>query len=147
MLKDKEYHFFPCGQGLVKTTHWILTSKNSRNSQVFIGRSTLRNRKVLNANHHHHHLQADHQAHMVEFVILGPKLARMALSRVARQKVVGQKVRTTMRFTLQIASGNCWHEREARLLSKSTCVLIPFVVLHCSCFFFTGFMSVQLLSC
>ena len=28
------------------------------------------------------------------------------------------------RVTLQIAAGNCWHEREARLLFKSACVLV-----------------------
>ena len=36
------------------------------------------------------------KSNVVEFVILGTNLARMALSWVARQKVVGQKVRTTM---------------------------------------------------
>ena len=74
---------------------------------------------------------------MVEFVILEPKLARVALSWVARQKSGGTKGKNdNNRFTLQTAAGNCWHEREARLLSKSTCVVIPFVVLHCSCDFF-----------
>ena len=51
-------------------------------------------------------------AKMVEFVILGPKLARMALSRVARQRVVGHKEKNDNdRFTRNIASGNCWPER------------------------------------
>ena len=38
-------------------------------------------------------------------------------------------------FPLTTASGNFWHEREARLLSKSSCVLIPFVVLQLFFFF------------
>ena len=47
----------------IPTTHWILTSKNSLNGLVFTGWSTLLNRKIRNANNHHHHLWAGHQAH------------------------------------------------------------------------------------
>ena len=39
------------------------------------------------------------------------------------------------RFTLRIASGNCWRARRSRLLSKSTWALIPFEVLQ----FFSDF--------
>ena len=54
-------------------------------------------------------------AKMVEFVILRPKLARMALSRVARQNVVGHTEKNDNdRFTLNVASGNCWREREVQ---------------------------------
>ena len=44
---------------------------------------------------------------MVEFVILGPKFARIALPRAARERTVGKKVRTTM---TDARPG--WHERE-----------------------------------
>ena len=111
-------------------THGILTSQNSWNGSVCTGRSALRNRKFQNANNHHH-VQAGHQTHH------GGVRQNSLFSWVARERVLGQKGKNdNNKFTLQMASGNCWHERESLLLPMSTCVLIPFVVCIAVVFFY-----------
>ena len=67
--------YIPVSEGSVRTTNSILRYKSTWNGRVFIGRSTLRNRKIQNANNHHH-LQAGHQAQHGGVRLLVTKVGR-----------------------------------------------------------------------
>ena len=79
-----------------------------------LGGSTLRNRKVQNANNNHH-LQAGHQAQHGGVRHLGIDIGKNGTLMGGKTKNGETKGKNdNSRFTLLIASGICWHVREVR---------------------------------
>ena len=81
----------------------------------------MRNRKTQNADNHHHHLQVGYKAPHSGIRHLGTNIGKNGTLTGCKTKSGGTKGKNDNdndRFILQIASGNCWRERESQLLSK-----------------------------
>ena len=120
--KDKE---FP-------TSQLILHYKNTWNGKVCTGRSTLRNRKIQNANINHHHLQAGHQAQHGGVHHLGTKVGRNGTRMGGKTKGWEGQCRIH-------ASNGLWKQlaraRSLIVVHANPWVLVPCLVLQQLCFF------------
>ena len=84
-LKEEEYFRFQCICGQDQMTHWSRSPTTLRMVDFQLEDVFL----VIFI------LNIDRKPNVVEFFILGPSIAKMALSRVARQRMVGSAMTTT----------------------------------------------------
>ena len=139
-LKAKEYTRFQCICGQDKMTQWKPAV------QQHLGMVEFQLEGRISRDLHSHSTWTE--PNVVEFFILGPSLARMALSRVARQRMVGSAMTTT---TSESRTAKCKETctgdvraKRSQLLSSSPESGAPFVVLRTSQDFFGSFWQFRI---